>query len=148
MMQQIYPVTAHPYAYELNKDFHFAAAHYIPSDQAGKCRYVHGHTYFANVTVAGDALDESGFLVNFADLKRLIHDRFDHTTLNDDEVFDDVDPHRFPTTEATARIIAELVQAHLDTLPQHPRCIQVYLRETPSSYVVYRPRQADAGAQR
>ena len=31
MIQQIYPVPDHPYEYELNKDMHFAAAHYIPS---------------------------------------------------------------------------------------------------------------------
>ncbi|MDN6206218.1 MAG: 6-carboxytetrahydropterin synthase QueD, partial [Staphylococcus simulans] len=37
MLQQIYPTVAHPYAFELNKDFHFAAAHYIPCEDAGKC---------------------------------------------------------------------------------------------------------------
>ena len=29
----------------------------------------HGHTYFVNITIAGDELDHNGFLVNFADLK-------------------------------------------------------------------------------
>ncbi|RLY57823.1 6-carboxytetrahydropterin synthase QueD, partial [Staphylococcus epidermidis] len=29
-MQQIYPSVTHPYQFELNKDFNFSAAHYIP----------------------------------------------------------------------------------------------------------------------
>ncbi|REK63638.1 MAG: 6-carboxytetrahydropterin synthase QueD [Cohnella sp.] len=141
MMQQIYPSVAHPYEYELNKDIQFAAAHYIPSDEAGKCRKLHGHTYFANITVAGDELDASGFLVNFAKIKELIHDRFDHTVLNDDaESFDSELPDRFPTTEVVARTIYEIVQRYLDGTANRPRCVQVYVRETPTSYCIYRPK--------
>jgi 6-pyruvoyltetrahydropterin/6-carboxytetrahydropterin synthase len=144
MMQQIYPSVPHQYAYELNKDFHFAAAHYVPSEEAGKCSRVHGHTYFCNVTIAGDQLDSIGFLVNFAVIKELIHDRFDHTLLNDDtESFDDRDSARFPTTEIAAKTIADIIQAHLDQTANRPVCLQVFLRETPTSYVVYRPKASD-----
>ncbi len=69
MIQQIYPSVSHPFRYELNKDMHFAAAHYVPSESAGACNKVHGHTYFVNVTVAGNQLDESGFLVNSRKLR-------------------------------------------------------------------------------
>jgi 6-pyruvoyltetrahydropterin/6-carboxytetrahydropterin synthase len=143
MIQQIYPSVSHPFQFELNKDFQFAAAHYIPSDDAGKCRLLHGHTYFANVTVAGDYLDSSGFLVNFATIKTLIHDRFDHTLLNDDESFDDQDVNLFPTTEIMARTISEIIQSHLDSTNNRPKCIQVFLRETPTSYVIYRPKMGE-----
>ena len=145
MLQQIYPAAAHPYEYELNKDFQFAAAHYVPSEAAGKCQYVHGHTYFANVTIAGDRLDESGFLVNFAIIKQLIHGRFDHTLLNEDtELFSSSDSAYFPTTEIVAHTIYELVQEHLNKLPNRPQCVQVFLRETPTSYCVYRPKRKEA----
>ncbi|WP_159882119.1 6-carboxytetrahydropterin synthase QueD [Paenibacillus puerhi] len=145
MIQQIYPSVPHSYAYELNKDLQFAAAHFIPSETAGKCRNLHGHTYFANITVAGDTLDEAGFLVNFSILKQWIHDRFDHTVLNDDTAsFSEQQPDRFPTTEVVARTIAEIVQRHLDQTVNRPRCLQVYLRETPTSYCIYRPK-AGAG---
>jgi len=142
MMQQIYPAAQHGYCYELNKDFHFAAAHYVPTEEAGKCQELHGHTYYANVTVAGDDLDEAGFLVNFAIIKRLIHDRFDHSLLNDDkESFSNVIPDRFPTTEVVARTIGEIVQRYLDGTDNRPQCVQVYLRETPTSYCIYRPKR-------
>lgn len=141
MMQQIYPVTEHPYAYELNKDFQFAAAHYIPHADAGKCQNMHGHTYFTNVTIAGDDLDHTGFLVNFKRIKDLIHKRFDHRMMNEDTKFSDQDAEYFPTTEVVARTIYEIIQEYLNNLPNKPNCVQVYLRETPTSYCIYRPKE-------
>lgn len=146
MLQQMYPSVVHPYAYELNKDLQFAAAHFIPAEEAGKCRLLHGHTYFVNITIAGDELDRTGFLVNFADLKRLIHERFDHSLLNDDLAsFSADDPERFPTTEVVARTICELVQRYLDERGNRPVCLQVFVRETPTSYCLYRPKNARTG---
>ena len=59
-MQQIYPSVTHPYQFELNKDFNFSAAHYIPFEE-GKCIRTHGHTYYVNLTIAGNTLDKCGF---------------------------------------------------------------------------------------
>ncbi|MBP1996231.1 6-carboxytetrahydropterin synthase [Paenibacillus eucommiae] len=140
MIQQIYPSTQHAFQYELNKDMHFAAAHYVPSESAGECSKMHGHTYFANVTIAGNKLDESGFLANFSQIKQLIHTRFDHSVLNEhSELFNDQDPNRFPTTENVARVLFEIIQEYLDGTANKPRCVQIFLRETPTSYVVFRP---------
>ncbi|RIW35071.1 6-carboxytetrahydropterin synthase QueD [Bacillus salacetis] len=138
MIGQIYPVPEHPFSYELNKDFQFAAAHFIPSESAGKCRKIHGHTYFANVTIGGDELDDSGFLFNFAEIKKLIHDRFDHTILNEDPLFSE-HPERYPTTEVMAEIIYGIIQDCLNEQGNHAQCLQVFLRETPTSYCIFRP---------
>lgn len=140
MIQQIYPVTSHKFSYELNKDFHFAAAHYIPVEDAGKCKHTHGHTYFVNITIVGDILNHSGFLVDFKKIKDLIHKRFDHGILNRDQAFSDMNPDYFPTTEVVARTMCEIVQEYLNTLQNKPTCLQVFLRETPTSYCVYRPK--------
>lgn len=138
MMQQIYPSVTHPYQFELNKDFNFSAAHYIPSEDAGKCMRTHGHTYFINITIAGDTLDHNGFLVNFSDLKKLIHDQFDHYLLNDLTPF----KGKSPSTEIVAQTIYNMVQDYLSDRDNQPQCVQVYLRETPTSYVVYQPKEA------
>ncbi|WP_044893984.1 6-carboxytetrahydropterin synthase QueD [Bacillus alveayuensis] len=141
MLQQIYPQVPHHFQYELNKDMQIAAAHFIPHEAAGKCTNIHGHTYFVNITVAGDELDDSGFLVNFQHLKKLVHDKFDHTLMNDHkDVFNDKNSNDFPTTEVVARKIWQIVQNYLDKLPNKPKCLQVFVRETPTSYVVYRPK--------
>lgn len=141
MLHQYYPVSAHGFRYELNKDFHFAAAHFVPREEAGVCKNMHGHTYSVNVTVVGNELDGCGFLINFKELKRLVHDRFDHGIINDSELFDDFDGYSIPTTENMARVIYQLVSSKLNTLPHKPRCLQVIVRETPTSYVIYRPEE-------
>lgn len=140
MIQQIYPVPEHGYAYELNKDFHFSAAHYIPDESAGKCQVTHGHTYFVNITIAGAALDATGFLVDFKTIKDLIHKRFDHTTLNEDPAFSINQQVYFPTTEVVAKTVYGIVKSHLENLENKPVCLQVFLRETPTSYCIYRPK--------
>ncbi|QPC47082.1 6-carboxytetrahydropterin synthase QueD [Mangrovibacillus cuniculi] len=140
-MNQWYPSVIHDYSYELNKDFQFAAAHYVPHESAGVCQRVHGHTYYVNVTVAGDDLDHAGFLIDFKQLKNWVHDRFDHQLLNEDPLFNNEDSNRFPTTEVMARTIWEIIETNLQKLDHQPTCVQVIVRETPTSYVIYRPKK-------
>lgn len=150
MLQQFYPQVNHPFAFELNKDMNFSAAHFIPHELAGKCANIHGHTYYVNVTVGGDYLDKLGFLTNFQELKEIVHGRYDHTLMNEHEEF----AHRKeqleegdvpPSTEAVARVIAERVQEHLDSEGNGVACLQVIVRETDTSYIVYRPREIHIG---
>ncbi|PNB35561.1 6-carboxytetrahydropterin synthase QueD, partial [Pseudomonas sp. GW456-E7] len=76
------------------------------------CSRVHGHTYTVNITVAGDELDDSGFLVNFSVLKKLVHGNYDHPILNDHEDFSQDDRYSLPTTEVVAKTIYDNVQAY------------------------------------
>lgn len=146
MIQQFYPQTPHNFMYELNKDMNMAAAHFIPSEKAGACAKVHGHTYFINITIAGDELDDTGFLINFQQVKKLVHGRYDHTLMNDHPEFSSKDePYHFPSTEVVARQIWETVSDYLLTTQNKPVCTQVVVRETPTSYVVFRaPQVVDA----
>jgi len=79
----------------ITKEFRFDAAHRLcrhdfseEENKAlyGKCAAFHGHTYTLRVTVAGP-LDESGMILNFTELKRLVKerivDRYDHANLNE-----------------------------------------------------------------
>lgn len=140
MMQQFYPSVAHAFRFELNKDMHFSAAHYIPAEQAGQCARMHGHTYTLNITIAGNELNTTGFLIDFKELKNLIHKRYDHTVLNDHTEFTET----FPTTEQLAEQIFLMTQKMLDETDNRPRCLQVIVRETPTSYVVYRPSKEES----
>jgi 6-pyruvoyltetrahydropterin/6-carboxytetrahydropterin synthase len=137
MIQQYYPQTPHNYTFELNKDMHISAAHYIPHPESGKCQNVHGHNYFINLTIAGDRLNDAGFLVDFKLLKDIIHKRYDHAFLNELPEFSGTS---YPSTEVFAEQIWKSIQEHLDRLETKPKCIQVIVRETPTSYVVYRPK--------
>lgn len=134
MLQQFYPVTAHSYKYELNKDMNFAAAHFINYESAGKCQNVHGHTYFANVTIVGNELQDDGFLVNFQELKQIVHGKYDHTLMNNSNDFTDEEP----STEVVAKTIYKNIEQALKKYDNNPKVLQVIVRETPTSYVTYK----------
>ena len=139
MMQQFYPSVPHGFRFELNKDMNFSAAHFIPSKDAGQCQEMHGHTYFVNVTIGGDTVDASGFLIDFKQIKSAIHKKYDHSVLNNHPEFKD----KFPTTELLAEQIWQSIQDLLMATENKPFCLQVIVRETPTSYVIFRPRKED-----
>ena len=62
----------------------FAAAHFLASYK-GKCENLHGHNYTVLLYTRGDKLDESGMLIDFSVLKKILTDvciLLDHTNLN------------------------------------------------------------------
>jgi 6-pyruvoyltetrahydropterin/6-carboxytetrahydropterin synthase len=80
--------------FEVSVDHTFAAGHAL-RNYKGKCENVHGHNYKVRVTIAGNQLDSTGLLVDFADLRAAIKavvDRLDHRFLNDLSPFDEINP--------------------------------------------------------
>lgn len=80
--------------FEVCVEHTFAAAHAL-RNYHGRCENVHGHNYRVQVRVSGPELDESGMLVDFVELKRLlrgISDRLDHQFLNEIDPFQTVNP--------------------------------------------------------
>lgn len=136
MLQQFYPVAPHNFKFELNKDMNFAAAHYIDHESAGKCQNVHGHTYFVNITIVGNQLMDNGFLINFQELKKAVHGRYDHTMMNEHDEFkyDQIEP----STENVAKAIYKTLKQELLKYDNDPQVLQVIVRETPTSYVTYK----------
>jgi 6-pyruvoyltetrahydropterin/6-carboxytetrahydropterin synthase len=82
----------------------------------GKCNnpHGHGHNYVVEVQVAGPVDEETGMVMNMADLDEAVRknvlDRFDHTNLNMDPLFTD----SVPTTENLCRAVFQLLK---DALP-------------------------------
>ncbi|MBR3381252.1 MAG: 6-carboxytetrahydropterin synthase, partial [Bacillus sp. (in: Bacteria)] len=76
-------------------------------------------------------------------LKKLIHGKYDHTLLNDHEEFSSTDPYAMLTTEVVAKTVYDKVAAYLTTLANKPVCVQVFVRETPTSYCIYRPKRVE-----
>ena len=74
---------------KITKTFTWDMAHRL-TNHKGKCYNLHGHTYKAEITIAGD-IDKNGFVMDFGDLKEIVKnsllDEFDHSFLcyvNDD----------------------------------------------------------------
>ncbi len=82
----------------------------------GKCNnpHGHGHNYVVEVLMAGPVSQDTGMVVDMAQLdavvQRQVLDRFDHVNLNLDTLFVD----RAPTTENLCRAVFGLLK---DTLP-------------------------------
>ncbi len=56
---------------ELFKEFGFEAAHRLPNVAADhKCARLHGHSFRVEVRVVGEVGDESGWVMDFAELSR------------------------------------------------------------------------------
>lgn len=70
----------------LVKRFSFDAAHKLPNHN-GKCKNLHGHTYFLEVTITGEVNDETGMLLDFGVVKdvvkKLVIEKFDHQYINE-----------------------------------------------------------------
>jgi 6-pyruvoyltetrahydropterin/6-carboxytetrahydropterin synthase len=121
--------------FEVTIEETFAAGHAL-RNYRGKCENVHGHNYRCQVTLEGVELDEIGLLVDFVELKRVVHgvlDRLDHQWLNEFPPFDVLNP----SAENMARYIHQQVAEGLK-VREGVRIALVKLWETDTAYATYR----------
>lgn len=89
----------------LSKEMRFEAAHHLPRVPEGhKCRRLHGHSYRVEVEVEGEVDPETGWLVDYAEIKAAfapLHEALDHRYLNEVAGLEN------PTSENLARWIWE-----------------------------------------
>ena len=114
----------------LSKTFRFESAHWLPTFPEGhKCRRMHGHSFRAEVVVAGEVDEAKGYLVDYGEIKRAIRpieEQLDHRLLND------IDGLENPTAENIARWVWNHLATELPLLD----CVRVY--ETCTSACEYR----------
>ena len=115
---------------DIYKEFHLEAAHRLPNVPEGhKCARLHGHSFHVRLTLTGPVGEDSGWVMDFADLKQQfepLHNQLDHRYLNE------IDGLENPTSENIARWIWQRLKAGL------PALSEVEIRETCTSGCVYR----------
>jgi 6-pyruvoyltetrahydropterin/6-carboxytetrahydropterin synthase len=126
--------------FEVSVDKTFAAAHQL-RNYHGKCENLHGHNYKVQVTIEGEDLDQTGLVVDFVELKRLMNviiDRLDHTYLNEVPPFDVLNP----SAENLAKLFCDEIAAGLATREREcpVRVASVKVWETDTSTATYRPK--------
>lgn len=124
---------------------HFSAAHRLHSDARdaewnrrvfGKCNnpHGHGHTYGLEVTVEGPVRDDTGWVMDFADLKRVVADLVvkpcDRRNLNVDVPF-------LRGVIPTAENIAVKIWDELQPAVAPARLVRVAVHETERNTAVY-----------
>ena len=115
---------------EIYKEFTFEAAHRLPNVPPGhKCSRLHGHSFRCEVHVRGEVGAETGWILDFADIKAAfepLHRELDHTYLNEVEGLSN------PTSEHIARWIWRRLR------PALPGLSAIVLRETCTAGSIYR----------
>ena len=124
---------------------HFNAAHRLHNparsdgwnaDTFGPCNNpsFHGHNYELEVTVEGEIDPETGYVLDLAELKRIIEERIvrrlDHRNLN-------VDVEWFADLIPTAEHIAVVCWRELRAVLPESLDLRLRLWETPRNYVDY-----------
>lgn len=119
--------------YELTVERDFSAAH-LMRGHPGACARLHGHNYRVLLTVEGERLDETGILVDFADLKAAFDEvlaALDHRNLNEVPPFDAINP----SSEHLARFIFGRMKR---ALGDRARVGRVTVYESATNSVTYR----------
>ncbi|MEO1448020.1 MAG: 6-carboxytetrahydropterin synthase QueD [Bacteroidota bacterium] len=120
----------------ITKKFRFEAAHWLPTMPDGhKCRNVHGHSFYIEVNVTGDIDPDTGLLMAFGDIKKVVMpyiDLLDHRCINDVGVEQDNALLKNPSSE-------NLAKWFFDTLePQLPGLFSIVVQETSTVRCEYR----------
>ncbi len=115
---------------ELRKTFQFEAAHLLPHlPKSHKCRRLHGHSFKAEIVVAGECDERLGWLMDYAEITRRfkpLWEKLDHHCLNE-----------IPGLEnPTSEIIAVWIWRKLK--PKLPQLTEVIVAETCTAKCVYR----------
>lgn len=147
---------------QITKQARFEAGHRIPNHES-KCRHVHGHSWYIQVTVEGPVTSDldspaQGMVTDFGDLKAILHemvvDQWDHAFLVYDkdvpmikalrhlpEGHRTVELHEVPTCENLARLAFMAVDAEVARRSENRTrvaCVRLY--ETPNSWAEVLPR--------
>ena len=114
---------------DIFKVFSIEAAHRLPNVPEGhQCARLHGHSFRVEVHVRGPIDAQTGWVMDFADLKRAfapIHQQLDHHYLNDVPGLDN------PTSENLARWIWQQLK------PDLPLLARIVVHETCTSGCSY-----------
>ncbi|MFO0669429.1 MAG: 6-carboxytetrahydropterin synthase [Polyangiaceae bacterium] len=98
--------------WEISQETVVGAAHQLRLTP-GEGERLHGHNWRIKATVRATRLDEHGFVLDFAELGRVLRELvepYEHVFLNEVPPFDDVNP----TAENIARVVADNLAARVD----------------------------------
>jgi len=137
---------------QIDKSFDLAIAHRLlglaPRHPCGR---LHGHNLRVTVSVVGAGPDERGMLVDFGDLKQIVHGTYDHRAIlhGEDPILKVLEPSEVvayeqnPTMEVFSARVHEQVQTFVASLGRDLAGVQVSVFETDSNLAVFRPHEED-----
>lgn len=135
--------------YTIRKIFKWEASHRLENCYSTNCKYLHGHSYKAEIIISCGELDKNGMVIDFGQLKDLVHTTFrrmDHCSmLKDSDPLIDIEDKYFPivkvdfnpTAENMARMLYKKIWPLItDEIKQFKKLI-VRVHETDTGYAEY-----------
>lgn len=113
--------------YTISKRMEIAGAHQLNLPYESKCRSLHGHNWFVTVHCESDRLTDYGMIIDFAKVKKEIHDLMDHQYLNE----------LFPNMNPTAENMAEWICHRVTELCEVGYCYKVEIQESEGNIATY-----------
>ena len=109
--------------YYVSKRLEIAGAHFLTLGYESKCTNLHGHNWIVTIHCKAKTLNDYGMVTDFAIIKKMISEKFDHHYFNDIEPFDRINP----TAENMAREFCKMI----------PNCYKVEVQESEGNIAIY-----------
>ncbi len=106
--------------YRIKKRIEVSASHKLHLDYESKCQNLHGHNWIIDIYCKSETINKNGMVIDFTEIKKLIHSKIDHKNLNEALPFN-------PTAENIAKWIVETV----------PNCYKAKVIESEGNRAIY-----------
>ena len=118
--------------YKIQKTMEISASHQLNLDYDSPCKNLHGHNYIITVYLKAKELNHNGMIMDFAEIKRRVHDFFDHKHINDLVGYN-------PTAENMAHHIAATLDVNRTVSDQERglHCYRVDVEETKNNIATW-----------
>ena len=113
--------------YYVSKRMEIAGAHRLDLPYESKCSNLHGHNWIITVYCKAEKLTDYGMVIDFKKLKEIVHNKLDHSYINDVVDFN-------PTAENMAKWICDEVNKIISDSGQ---CYKVEIQESEGNIAVY-----------
>ena len=123
--------------YKLTVEDTFSSAHQLRGYK-GKCENLHGHNWKTVLSIQGEELDETGLLIDFHILKKILKEilsQLDHKNVNDVYPFTEINP----SSENISKFIAKAVSIKLEEINKDILVESVTVWESESSRCTFIP---------
>ncbi len=106
--------------FTIKKLFEISASHNLNLDYESKCQNLHGHNWIVTIYCKSETLDNNGMVIDFTEIKKIVHKKLDHQNLNEVLDFN-------PTAENIAKWIVDSID----------KCYKAEVQESEGNTAIY-----------
>lgn len=120
--------------FKIKKTLEIAISHNLDLPYDSPCKRSHGHNMRITVYAASEELNESGMVIDFTEIKKVVHGELDHKCLNDIKGIgweEDADGMSVVEKNPTAERVAKWIFMQID------KCYRVDVQESTGNVATY-----------